>query len=88
MSEAAEAWKQQLALLSTEDRAELAQYLLQSLDEAADRSESSDRMEEPPPDELDADLRQELDRRLAAHDAHPHDVLTWEEVKTYARGRR
>jgi putative addiction module component (TIGR02574 family) len=32
--------------------------------------------------ELTEDVRAELDRRLAAHQANPQDVRTWEQVET------
>lgn len=35
--------------------------------------------------ELTAAEKQELDRRLAAHDAAPQDVLTWEQIKERVR---
>ena len=35
----------------------------------------------------EAQLR-ELDRRIAADDANPDDVIPWEEVKAKARARR
>lgn len=31
--------------------------------------------------------KQELDRRLAAHEAHPHDAIPWEDVKARAEAR-
>jgi len=37
--------------------------------------------------ELSDDLRQELRRRVAEDDAHPDDVIPWEEVKAGARAR-
>lgn len=33
------------------------------------------------------DLKRVLDRRLAALDADPNNVLTWEEIKARIRGR-
>lgn len=42
--------------------------------------------EQPQPQLSDAQKR-ELDRRLAAHEASPHDVVPWEEVKANAQGR-
>jgi putative addiction module component (TIGR02574 family) len=39
----------------------------------------------PPP--LSEAKRQELERRVAEDDAHPEDVITWEEVKARTAGR-
>jgi len=36
---------------------------------------------------LSEDLKQELDRRLAALDANPQDVVPWEEVEARALAR-
>jgi putative addiction module component (TIGR02574 family) len=38
--------------------------------------------------ELTDDLTAELDRRLAAHEADPTNVRTWEQVLERIRGRR
>ncbi len=38
--------------------------------------------------ELTEDLRDLLDRRLAALDADPGNVLTWEDIKAYVRRPR
>ncbi len=37
---------------------------------------------------LTEDLKALLDRRLAALDADPGDVVTWDEIKAYARRPR
>jgi putative addiction module component (TIGR02574 family) len=38
--------------------------------------------------ELTDELRAEIDRRLAAHEANPGNVLTWEQVVAHARRPR
>ena len=38
--------------------------------------------------DLTEDEKQELDRRIAAHEANPTDVLTWEEIEAYVKRRR
>ena len=38
--------------------------------------------------ELSEDLKALLDRRLAALDADPGNVVTWDEIKTYVRRPR
>jgi putative addiction module component (TIGR02574 family) len=38
--------------------------------------------------ELTEELKELLDRRLAALDADPSDVLTWEEIKAHVRRPR
>jgi putative addiction module component (TIGR02574 family) len=38
--------------------------------------------------ELTEELRAELDRRLAAHQANPDNVLTWEQVVAHVRRPR
>ena len=38
--------------------------------------------------ELSEDLKALLDRRLAALDANPGDVITWNEIKDYVRRPR
>jgi putative addiction module component (TIGR02574 family) len=38
--------------------------------------------------ELTEEMRAELDRRLAAHEANPDDVLTWEQVLERVRRPR
>lgn len=37
------------------------------------------------PDPLDEELKDLLDQRLAALEANPDDVVTWDEIKTYVR---
>ncbi len=37
---------------------------------------------------LTEDEKQMLDRRCAELDAHPENVLTWEEIKARVQGRR
>lgn len=43
--------------------------------------------EEPPMPELTEAQKQELDRRLAEHEANPDDVIPWEEVKANIEAR-
>ncbi len=38
--------------------------------------------------ELTEDLKALLDRRMAALDADPDDVLTWDEIRSYVRRPR
>jgi putative addiction module component (TIGR02574 family) len=38
--------------------------------------------------DLTEDEKRELDRRIAAHEANPTDVLTWEEIEAYVKRRR
>jgi putative addiction module component (TIGR02574 family) len=38
--------------------------------------------------ELTEELRAELERRLAAHQANPNNVLTWEQVLAHVRRPR
>lgn len=56
--------------LSVEERLALVEELWDSIAE--------DRAAVP----LTGAQRAELDRRLAEHEAHPDDVVSWEEVKT------
>lgn len=58
--------------LSVEDRIELVQAIWDSIAQ-----------ETPPPP--DKELRAELDRRIAAHEANPSDVLTWEQIRHRVR---
>lgn len=46
--------------------------------------------EEPHPPLISEELKQELKRRIAEHEANPDDVVPWEQVKAelYARLRR
>lgn len=37
---------------------------------------------------LTEDLKTELDRRLAALDANPNDVISWESIEQYVRRQR
>lgn len=59
-----------------EDRLRLIEEVWDGLSEAGD---------EP---ELTEDLKELLDRRLAALDADPGNVLTWEEIKAHVRRPR
>lgn len=61
--------------LSVEDQLELVEALW---DEIAKRNAT------PPPT---AAQKTELDRRVADHEAHPDDVVSWDEVKASARDR-
>ncbi|MGH8278027.1 MAG: addiction module protein [Gammaproteobacteria bacterium] len=61
--------------LSMEDQLALVEALW---DEIAKRDAA------PP---LTATQKTELDRRLADHEAHPDDVVSWNEVKASARDR-
>ena len=67
-----------ISALSLDDRIRLVEAVWDSI--AA---------EQPTPPLTDAQ-RKELDRRLAAHQAAPDDVVPWEEVKSQAmaRGRK
>jgi putative addiction module component (TIGR02574 family) len=62
--------------LSPEDRLALVQEIWDSLAEDVEHAPLTDAQ------------RRELERRLAAHEASPGDVIPWEEVKTLARARR
>lgn len=61
--------------LNVEDQLELVEALW---DEIAKRNAA------PP---LTAAQKAELDRRVADHEAHPDDVVSWNEVKASARDR-
>ncbi len=61
--------------LSVEDRLTLAQQLWDSVAEEVYRSP------------LSPALRQEVDRRLAAHRANPQAAIPWEQVEAEARSR-
>jgi putative addiction module component (TIGR02574 family) len=41
--------------------------------------------DEGPEPELTEDLKALLESRLAALDAHPNDVVTWDEIKAHVR---
>lgn len=58
--------------LSVEQRLELIDALLDSLDADGASAESSPAQ------------REELERRLADHEANPKDVVSWEEVQAEA----
>jgi putative addiction module component (TIGR02574 family) len=62
--------------LSVEDRLALVQEIWESI-----AAESAERIA------LTDAQRNELDRRLAAHDADPSNVIPWEEVKAQALAR-
>jgi putative addiction module component (TIGR02574 family) len=62
--------------LSPEERLRLIERLWESLSD-----EEEQQLEVP------AEVRAELDRRLAAHRENPGDTLTWEEVQRRVRGR-
>ena len=74
MTEAVQQLKAQAEKLSAEERADLAYFLLQSLEPEENGAER-----EPPP--LTEAQRRELDRRIAALDANPDAVSSWEEVE-------
>lgn len=38
--------------------------------------------------DTDADFLDEIDRRLAAHDANPNDVVTWEQIVARVKRQR
>ncbi len=61
--------------LSIDDRIRLAEAIWEGI-----------QPEEPIP-ELTEAQKQELDRRLAELEAHPDDVVPWEEVKAQAQAR-
>jgi len=60
--------------LSRDQRVQLVQALLDTLTE-----------EEFEP--LDDALRDELDRRLASHEADPENVLSWDQIRDQVRAR-
>jgi putative addiction module component (TIGR02574 family) len=61
--------------LSVEDRLTLAQQLWDSVAEEVDRLP------------LSRAQQQEVDRRLAAHQANPQAAIPWEQVEAEARAR-
>lgn len=61
--------------LSVEDQLELVEALW---DEIAKRNAAP---------QLTAAQKTELDRRLVDHEAHPDNVVSWDEVKASARDR-
>ena len=61
--------------LSIDERIRLAEAIWEGID-----------AEEPLP-ELTEAQKQELDRRLAEHEANPHDVIPWEQVKADIEAR-
>lgn len=61
--------------LSIHDRIRLAEALWEGID-----------AEQPVP-ELTEAQKQELERRLAAHEAAPQDGIPWEQVEAEARAR-
>ena len=61
--------------LSVDDRIRLAEAIWEGID-----------AEEALP-ELTEAQKQELDRRLAEHEANPNDVIPWERVEAEARAR-
>ena len=64
-----------IAALSIDQRIELVQVIWDSLTEAAE------------PFELTDELKHELNRRSAAHDASPGDAIPWQIVKARALAR-
>ena len=66
----------QIAALSIDERIRLVQAIWDSI--AAEQAY---------PD-LTADQRQELDRRIAAYEAAPDEVMTWEEIKASIKGQQ
>jgi putative addiction module component (TIGR02574 family) len=71
--------RQATLALTEADRRRLARDILDSL------------TLEPPPDDRDfvltPEMKAELDRRLADLDAHPDEVLTWDEVMASLRAK-
>jgi putative addiction module component (TIGR02574 family) len=65
-----------LLALPEEERREIAEKLLASVDPP----------EHPP--ELTDELKAELTRRMAHLDTHPEDLIPWEQVRDAARARR
>jgi putative addiction module component (TIGR02574 family) len=61
--------------LSVNDRLQLLHEIWDSLESEMEQSSLSDAQ------------RSELDRRIAALDANPADVIPWEEVEARARAR-
>ena len=45
-------------------------------------------LEQSPPPAISDELRAELRRRVAAHEADPSRVLTWEQVEAFVRRAR
>ena len=66
----------QISSMNVDDRIRLVQAIWDGIE-----------AEHAQPDLTD-DLKQELDRRIAAHDANPQDVLTWEEIKAHVKRPR
>ena len=66
----------EITALSIEDRIHLVQAIWDSV--AAEQTY---------PDLTEAQ-QEELDRRIAAHEANPDNVLTWEEIKASLRKRQ
>jgi putative addiction module component (TIGR02574 family) len=66
----------QINTLSIDDRIHLVQAIWDSI--AAEQAY---------PDLTQAQ-QQELDRRSAAYDANPNDVITWEEIKASIKGHQ
>jgi putative addiction module component (TIGR02574 family) len=61
--------------MNLEERLALVQAIWDSIAESTERSPLSD------------ELRAELDRRLADHEANPGDTIPWEQVKAEALAR-
>ena len=66
----------EITALSIEDRIDLVQAIWDSI--AAEQAY---------PDLTEAQ-QQEIDRRIADHEANPDNVLTWEEIKASLRKRQ
>jgi putative addiction module component (TIGR02574 family) len=64
-----------ITVLSVEERIQIVQAILESIDVAQAYPE------------LTLELKQELDRRSRAYDANPDDVMTREEVRASIRRR-
>lgn len=67
--------------LTTDERRELIELIALGLDD-----DPAGAVQAPP--ELSDDLRAELRRRIAAHEAAPSRVLTWEQVEASVRRGR
>lgn len=61
--------------MTVEERLELIDAIWDSIEDEGDAG-------------LTEEVKSELDRRLAENDAHPENVVSWEEVKARLRNRQ